>query len=130
MIFHIKKSGDTKYSDDILFIDSTILDYCVLPLGRFTDAIYSKKCDHFFVYDDSANAIWTLNVASHKMTEVYKNIVGSTRCSRTLRVNMAQDKLFVNANDHRILFGDITSDARLQNLTFVDRGVGGPIADF
>lgn len=110
----------------------TVIKITSLPdrEGRFTDAVYSKKCDHFFVYDDSANSIWTINAVSHEMKEAFKNIVGSTRCSRTLRVNMAQDKLFVNTNDHRILIGDITSECGLQNLTFVDRGVGGPIADF
>jgi hypothetical protein len=82
------------------------------------------------VYDDSARLITTLDPNLKQTKDVLDRVQGSGRCSRTLRTNLAQTKIFINLNDRKLVFGDITKEGDIINLTYLDRGIGGAIADF
>jgi hypothetical protein len=99
-------------------------------LDRYTDAVHSKHCDLFFVYDDSARKITTVEPKTYKTKDVLENVLGSARSAKTLRLNLAQTKIFMNHNDRKIVFGDITKEGNIVNLSYLDRGVGGAIADY
>jgi hypothetical protein len=75
--------------------DSTIVSsrpyntFYLTILGKYTDAVYSGHADKYFVYDDSARLITSLDPQKKESREVLDRVQGSGKCSRTLRTNLA-----------------------------------------
>ena len=91
--------------------------------------VYSKFIDGYILYDDGARTVSTFITKDNVLNIIMQRVVGSTT-GKTLRLNLEGTQIFVNFNRKKLVFGDITKEATFTNMAYVDRGVGGPIADF